>query len=383
MSFPHFYVQANLFCILEFIMLLIRSLKSIDRQAKQRVFDNVIISHIFYFLFDSYWALLIYNIIPLTHIRAVIANIGDNVALLFLTCFWFVYVEMDQGEEYINIRERRRFIFLPAILSIIADFVFYIFFPELVFTQNYRSTLLSTVLFMLVPLNYVGGAMLRSIVRAFRKKNVVNRKRFVLMAIYPGAVIFFGLVQALSSLEVPIFCFSCTLLMMYVYLISQDSMVRLDPLTGLNNRAQLNHYVTQDVMRNEPHYLLMIDLNDFKKVNDRYGHIEGDKAIVMAAEAIRKAVADNPYRPFICRYGGDEFLVIIRTDSEKAVIELKEKISEELNKYNESGKSPYRFSASMGYAPFMGDFDDFKNSLELADEGLYEEKEEYHRNNDD
>lgn len=79
-----------------------------------------------------------------------------------------------------------------------------------------------------------------------------------------------------------------------------------DYLTGLNNRRNLMHYL-DSVNERDDVTLLMLDLDNFKQVNDNYGHGAGDRALVKTAEILNDSFRDE----FISRWGGDEFMVVI------------------------------------------------------------------------
>ncbi len=92
-----------------------------------------------------------------------------------------------------------------------------------------------------------------------------------------------------------------------------------DPLTGLLNRRGFAHRVSSELMGSHPtdrHLtLVMVDLDDFKLVNDTHGHAAGDRALTAVAELLRQ---HTPPRAAICRAGGEEFLVAVITDGNAA-----------------------------------------------------------------
>ncbi len=95
-----------------------------------------------------------------------------------------------------------------------------------------------------------------------------------------------------------------------------------DPLTGLRNRLDLEKILLREMQnarrRNENLSLLMIDINSFKLLNDKFGHVAGDVAIKKVADAIKHCVRETD---FVFRYGGDEFLVILPgSDAEQAAM---------------------------------------------------------------
>ena len=156
-----------------------------------------------------------------------------------------------------------------------------------------------------------------------------------------------------------------------------DTLVSMDPLTGLNNRAQLKRYISTEASDRQDYYILMLDLNNFKYINDKFGHVEGDEAIKMAAQAIKRACTDDTLRPFAARYGGDEFIVIVKTGDKEKALEFKSKILWFLNTLNQKANSPYEVTTSIGCAKYNGDVSSFEKALSEADHNLYDEKAEF------
>lgn len=118
----------------------------------------------------------------------------------------------------------------------------------------------------------------------------------------------------------------------------------------------------------------MIDLNKFKQINDRYGHVEGDMALRRTADALKAACADNTLRTFIARYGGDEFIIITKTDNEDLIRDLCSKIKATLVRLNDEAGVEYELTASIGYSRYNGDLEAFQSALIEADEALYKDK---------
>jgi diguanylate cyclase (GGDEF)-like protein len=90
---------------------------------------------------------------------------------------------------------------------------------------------------------------------------------------------------------------------------------RLDQLTQINNRHALYHFY-EGLKDKTDYYLAIFDIDDFKKVNDEYGHICGDYIL----KRISKVVSDSMEDEFFCRYGGEEFIIISHlTGDEKTI----------------------------------------------------------------
>ena len=142
-----------------------------------------------------------------------------------------------------------------------------------------------------------------------------------------------------------------------------------DSLTGVKNRFALRRdydsYFEKDV------HLMMIDIDDFKKVNDNYGHSVGDFLLKKTGDAL----LDNFGGEYSYRYGGDEFIVIYPGISEeefKKIIESTEAQLEEI--YLEEKRLPVHFSAGYVYGQTLL-HDDLRFMLRAADELLYKAKQ--------
>lgn len=148
----------------------------------------------------------------------------------------------------------------------------------------------------------------------------------------------------------------------------------VDDLTGINNRRGFLTLAQQQIKharRNKRELvLLFVDIDDFKSINDRYGHQQGDVALQRAARVLRATFRDSD---IVARLGGDEFVVLAAdTGTSASIIE---RLRKELNERNTKDGFPYTISFSVGAARF--DPDDpptIEELLHTADSMLYEQK---------
>jgi diguanylate cyclase (GGDEF)-like protein len=147
-----------------------------------------------------------------------------------------------------------------------------------------------------------------------------------------------------------------------------------DALTGLWNRRYFEERLSQEQSlarrKTSRRYSLMIlDLNDLKRINDVDGHAAGDEAIKRAAAFLKSRLREHDV---LCRVGGDEFAVILREMGPGECAQLVHRLRGELAKTNL--RRPNSVSLSMGTASFP---DDASNTRELylrADEAMYQDK---------
>ncbi|MEN8142864.1 MAG: GGDEF domain-containing protein [Thermodesulfobacteriota bacterium] len=155
-------------------------------------------------------------------------------------------------------------------------------------------------------------------------------------------------------------------------------MATQDSLTGLKNRRFFDMYMPHEIeklRRNKGSMaLLMIDVNDFKYINDAHGHVAGDQILAECAEVLGQSIRASDV---LIRFGGDEFLIVMAEAAEKEANILLNRISEKLNDWN-SRKTEYniRLSLSIGYAILDGERE-LLAVIDEADRKMYEEKEKY------
>ena len=118
----------------------------------------------------------------------------------------------------------------------------------------------------------------------------------------------------------------------------------------------------------------MYFFNKFKSINDEYGHVEGDTALMRTADALKAACAGHSLKTFIARYGGDEFIIITKTENEELVKDLCSNIKATLIRLNDEAGASYELTASIGYSSYIGGITEFQSALAEADEALYRDK---------
>lgn len=147
-----------------------------------------------------------------------------------------------------------------------------------------------------------------------------------------------------------------------------EDMYKYDSLTGLYNRNGFLRRLRQfeEDGRPETSTLILCDLDGLKYINDNFSHHEGDNAIAVVADALKKACPDG-----ICsRYGGDEFVAVIgrECDAQK----IRTGINDSLDKYNSMSDKPYKVSSSIGI--YTSSHENFEKMFSKADELMYIEK---------
>lgn len=147
-----------------------------------------------------------------------------------------------------------------------------------------------------------------------------------------------------------------------------------DPLTGLLNRRELHNsakkVMAQSIAQRSTFALLSLDIDDFKKINDAYGHPTGDKFLIGIANVLMASARSSD---FVARVGGEEFVLILPNTNEKSAFKLAEKIRKKVSKMVIDNIS---ITTSIGMVVSHEEgFVDFDTLVNLSDVALYQSKE--------
>jgi diguanylate cyclase (GGDEF)-like protein len=151
-----------------------------------------------------------------------------------------------------------------------------------------------------------------------------------------------------------------------------------DDLTGLSNKRRFRDLVTKEAARAErfghPLSLLILDIDDFKRVNDTHGHPQGDEVLRRIARALdsESRWVDEP-----ARYGGEEFAIALPETGQQGAVEVGERVRSRIEAEEiplVSGKGTIKVTASIGMATLPGSANDVETLVAAADAALYESK---------
>ncbi len=150
-------------------------------------------------------------------------------------------------------------------------------------------------------------------------------------------IIFYGISTATPFTTVSIAC---------VVLCQQNESMFRDKITGVFNRIYLN--TIEEKLNNFPklkYSAIMLDINHLKDINDAYGHMVGDNALVSLAGILSESVGRIGE---VIRYADDDFLIVMNTQDDKRIEEVTTRVSKAIDEFNMKANKPFRLSVSMG-----------------------------------
>lgn len=151
----------------------------------------------------------------------------------------------------------------------------------------------------------------------------------------------------------------------------------IDPLTKVTNRKGLHEDMGKAIVAGQqkqlPMVLMMVDADDFKKLNDEYGHLAGDKVLYFLAQSIKSLIraGDNVYR-----YGGEEFVIVLNRCDRELAYQIADKIRSKIeHSHLIYGGKTIHMTVSIGVTLHHQN-DSFEDIVSRADSALYRAKEE-------
>lgn len=302
------------------------------------------------------------------------ANIISLTCLDLSAFYWFIYVQLCVNKEFMKTKLR--------VLTYIPMFIVVVFcvsspFTGWAFYINKENEYMRGPMFMFVsviPLVYDIASSVTAYYRGFHEKHSIKRRRYFNY----GSFIYFPFIASVLQIwlsGMPILAPAVAAAYYIVFTSSQKDMIYNDSLTGLNNRRRAIIYMEEkipEISSDNPLTAFMVDGNKFKIINDTYGHIEGDSAIVCIGEAVEQI--SYKYNIFCARYGGDEFLML---KSGKCLFD-RENIGSEINEILKQmcveQKKAYTLSVSVGFYTSFDSNESSDTVIKRADEKLYEAK---------
>ena len=233
----------------------------------------------------------------------------------------------------------------------------------------------------LVVAFYLAFVGLSSFIKLFMRKYFSQRALFISIVCYSllpliGTIVEFGVKNATGN-RYPFILASIALSTLIIYLQLLQNQVQTDYVTDIPNRAMLMRYI-ESKMNHENYnlYVFVLDINDFKLINDRFGHLEGDRVLKILSNNLKQFSRETGN--FVARYAGDEFVIVADT-KKNSIDEINELIHQYIKIANDDiNDNRYELSVAVGYVKYDDKIQTIKDFIDLADKEMYKDKQKYH-----
>lgn len=364
---PVLYAEVNLVCILFSLLILV---KIRTHTSSDTLFRCVLVSSCILLVLDSLWGPWDYIWKPWDIGWSKALYAGYYFASGPTSYFWFLFSESVQHP----MMDKRKMLlcaiplFILLLLSLLSLKTGWFFYVDALNEYHYGPVYwLSLVL----TYGYVVVAVTRAYIESARPVGFALKRKYRAVASFGIPVLIAGVLQELFP-DLPIMCVGITMALFYVFFSMQEQQISVDGLTGLNNQNKFMQYLYERMARADADsrlYLVMMDMDHFKSINDAYGHVEGDNAIRAVADALKLCSQDRHH--FIARYGGDEFAAVCELREGERIDDFLTSIRDEVE--NKSRTCPYTLSMSMGCALYVSGMSE-QEFIKLADTQLYRDK---------
>lgn len=361
-----------------------------SQQRKHKVFDflgstefnSLLWTSVAIMAVDTVSWLMLGGVVPHSETALMLVQSIYYQIQAILPMFFMMYLVNASGRKVDGVW--RRMLYIPVLFTALAivknfgsKFAFYVADGTVCRGDGYLAVILAPMLYTLASLILCVWFVLRV------RRGSKEQKKIAFHMLVCAAISLVGaLVSAFVNFVVPWYVFVSALVYLYMQLHSHresslDMLAYTDSLTGLKNYAAYSHLVSKmnEKLREDPNTqfaVVVMDVNDLKKVNDVYGHKGGDALLISASRMMCQVFDHSP----VCRIGGDEFVAILENSDFEKRNELMELFEERMNDTTflvDDIQLPV--SVAVGFAEYnSGKHAGFEDVFHWADGAMYVNK---------
>ena len=346
------YIIVDVLCMA--LTMIIASKVSLDSgsETQVRYFSLVLTSFLAFTILDSIWALVAYSgLVDAGEIVLSVVNGLNLTAVGFAAYFWLCFTLARFDSKVTDSRAMRLLLAIPAMLVPVLHIIGHITNQNITTLPDGSWTYgICHITITAFELLYIVAATAVAI-QKYRHATSQSERRLCLVFIsFMAPFVVAGIVDSFF-INTPIVVACIMVSLAFVMMSMQESRISSDALTGMNNRRRAEVFLEdslEHVSKARPLYLFVIDIDDFKVINDTYGHLEGDHALQLVASALQAACAQTS--AFAARWGGDEFVLIYAGDAAIDPEHISGLVLDTLADTVRKAHVDYGISFSVGYA---------------------------------
>lgn len=377
MAVPIYYLEVNIICILILLMIMEKVRDENKTSKTYNIYLKLLISITLFLVCDLLAVVFIETMFLVSKFILLLSN---SLYFLFGALNVYYFNEyLGVRTEFIQDSKGKLFRALPVLIVIIM-LVVNLFVKNIFFIDEFDLYHQGKMLFLYYVISYFYFIdVIVNFVTTWKKEKRSQQelKKLVILALLPLIAL---IVQILNH-RTTLIGVGFTISVLMIFLDGVKSNSTIDELTGINNRRAFNISANKLFSdNNNVMFLMLADVNDFKKINDEYGHLMGDRALVDIAFVLKMAIKETKKNYFLARFGGDEFIIVGKYDNEDTIKELIDSIKKEEGLINNSNKS-YKITMSIGYAIKNNSHLSVDDLINEADATMYANKKQIKKKN--
>ncbi|QTQ13498.1 GGDEF domain-containing protein [Treponema parvum] len=379
------YVAVEFFFMVFSVSILDKLTHDIGSQSEIKFFKRLVYAYLLYLFSDIIWILIQFKVFSPPHMVKNFVMILNIMFVAVTSYFWFCFAEIKLKNRFITSLRFNLIVFAPMLLllvlylvSIKTGILFSI--SENAGFETGPCYWVSVVIISMYPI----FVALHAFYRIRKEKSAINKKEYATLILF----VFFPLICAVINnfiSSTPVVAPAIFSSIFFVFITLQELKIYNDALTGLNNRRRAEQYIIESinsVVPERPFYFFILDINSFKYINDTFGHAEGDRALRLVADILKRVCMN--YQSFTARWGGDEFIVIVYRSNLHDTKDLtpEDFIKDIYENWETAVKAEnikYKFSASIGYTKCASSDTTMTQLITEADKMLYKNKQLAHK----
>lgn len=342
------YLSVCVYCVLQLLFLLLMDNKRRRlRSVKEHYFTVIIIMMIF-----SFGADMVSSTSQPQGWLFPIAASGNYFEIIINTWMLLVYYYyICERIDHIDLKLKKRVNFLLKALGILCTLVVLstAITGQIFYYDASRHYFRGPLFWLPMLILYGMMFLIQGVIISQKEKIEVSHYQSLLCFLILPMI---GSIFQAFIYGMPFSLMSATLATQVVFTNVQNRSMDTDYLTGAFNRQALDHCLENrinNIKKASAFSALLVDIDSFKEINDTYGHVEGDKALIQSVQLLRTAIGGDA---FLARYGGDEFCAVLQMSCPIELENMVDRINHALSDYNQQSQKHYPLSFSLGYGVY-------------------------------
>ncbi|WP_201330966.1 diguanylate cyclase domain-containing protein, partial [Lactobacillus nasalidis] len=328
------YALGEFFCM-AIMLILTGALKPITNYGKrEKWLAASLVSETLYFLGDSLDKLLLGGVLPASRAGLLFTGSYKLWMLDFVSLAVCFYI--DQCGEF-NLADnwpKRILVCSIAMGTGVFEIIVLLINSNWILTPGLKPTLLYNVLLLLIPLLYSLFAIGLAVNGIRQSTSASVRQFYLTTACWPLLLVIFGALDVVVK-TVPFYAYVATACLLFLAVYQFRTMVdnvSLASLSNLKGREKLKSYLKSIQRRGagSDYYLILVDMNGLRSINDIYGRSEGDQVLFVVSQAVEQV--SQELHGYSCHYGGDEFLAVVKLADDAQAKQVFEDLQKEVER---------------------------------------------------